>query len=250
MKRVVILIALLALLACCGWGQTLQAHTICDGVAVCVSNGGTTPAINTTTSNFLVACYPYFQGNPEPTLSDSQTNTWSALTTYCNNNGVCIRMKYVANPSTNASHTFTISGASSFSTLTVQAWSGMATSTPFQTGTDQGNAAFGSDTNQLATITPTGTSIVVSCLGGDNDTFSATAVTDNAAHLTYTKSDSQDEVNPYAIQMWYSTTSGGSTTAPLWTVHQMGSAITAASEAAFTASGGGGGSAVAIPHIF
>jgi hypothetical protein len=117
-------------------------------------NGGTTSAINTIGATLIVAVVSYYTGAAAggPTLSDSQSNTWTALTTRSGNT-MATRLYYVVNPTTNASHTFTLSGANFYSSLAILAFSGSDTASPFDV--ESGGVSSGSvATFQPGSLTP------------------------------------------------------------------------------------------------
>src|SRR5258708_3690000 len=91
------------------------------------ANGGTTAAVDTSGANLLVA-YVITQG--AVTVSDSKSNTWSALTNSVNGflNG---QFFYAKGATTGTGHTFTVSGSSSVSVIQVNAYSGADTVSPF-----------------------------------------------------------------------------------------------------------------------
>lgn len=106
----------------------------------------TTTGADTTAATFIVIAVSTF-GQPIPTPTDSQSNTWTALTQrFEGANSYGIKMFYVGNPATNASHTFTAttSGVSIFFVVNVLWFSGWsafdaesgatATSSPIQPG--------------------------------------------------------------------------------------------------------------------
>lgn len=69
----------------------------------------TTAAVNTTGASILILTATY-QGSA-PTVSDSQGNTWTALTERPGTAGAAARIYYCLTPTTSAAHTFTISAA-------------------------------------------------------------------------------------------------------------------------------------------
>jgi hypothetical protein len=106
------------------------------------STGVTSDAIDTSGASLLIIVISYLTA---PTVSDSKGNTWTPVTavgpTSGGNNG---RMYYAAGGITVGSgHTFTVSGAASFSPIAAAAYSG-ADSSPFEaegTGATGTNAA-------------------------------------------------------------------------------------------------------------
>jgi len=113
-------------------------------------NGGTTPAIDTSPANFLVAIITT-GNNTTPTISDSKSNTWTRLN--LNTNGSCcatshIAIYYVGSATVGSGHTFTCGGASVAATCTFASFVGMAAS-PFDV------QDVGTGTSTTNTITPT-----------------------------------------------------------------------------------------------
>jgi len=112
--------------AACPGGSTfaLIASTHIAG-----NSGGTTPAIDTTCANLLITVMTTSSSGVAPT--DSRGNTWTLLPDYGSPNSyIC----YSTPTSVGSGHTFTISNG--FSAMQVTAWSGAASSSPFdvQTG--------------------------------------------------------------------------------------------------------------------
>ncbi len=117
-------------------------------------NGFTTGAIDTSGASILVVSVnDYDLGHA--TLSDSKSNTWTPLTSYISAAfNVRTTLYYAKNPTVGAGHTFTTTGATSFNTMCVGAWSNADTTGPF----DAENGAISSGTTSLATgtVTPAG----------------------------------------------------------------------------------------------
>lgn len=128
----------------------LVANTISTGGA----DGSTTPAIDTTGATILICVVSNYEVSAAPTLSDSKTNTWNGLTV--RSNGAVandeVRIFYATNPTVGTLHTFTVTGTGSYSLVAVAAFSGAATTTPF----DVENGAVAGANTSLATgsITP------------------------------------------------------------------------------------------------
>lgn len=95
-------------------------------------NGGSTTALNTTGSSLIVVAVSRYSAGPAVTLSDSASNTWTALTESINTTGsLACRLYYCANPTTSASHTFTVAGTGIYSSLAAVAFSGGTNASPF-----------------------------------------------------------------------------------------------------------------------
>jgi hypothetical protein len=205
---------------------TLVAHTSQHGV-----NTFTTSAINCTGANFIVLCFSGTIPN-YATFSDSSGNSYTSLTTYLGGTGGSgynyIVIAYTATvPTVSSSMTFTATGTGISGTLTVSAWSGMATSSVFQTGTDNGagtNSSVG--TFQPGSITPSGPTLVISCVSW----ATADAVTINDS---FTITDQAFNITGYDGAMAYLIQTPGSTIDPTWTFTTTNTPFAAANIAAF-----------------
>lgn len=136
---------------------SLISHTL-------VSGNATTPAINTTGATFLGACVSGFAGIG--TVSDSKSNTWTALTVRSNGSYEEI-LYYVANPIVGTGHTFTLNGNSGNGALEVAAFSGVKTTSPFDVENGSTPTGFGGNPGS---ITPTAStaSLLLTCIGIKN----------------------------------------------------------------------------------
>jgi hypothetical protein len=127
------------------FSATPVAHATVKG-----SNGGTTAGVNTTGADLLVAVISYYNGaGASPVPTDSNANTWTQIGTTQAGSNTSVKMFYVASPTVGTGHTFssTSSGASSFSSMEIGAWSGSAASPLDQTS----QAA----AKQAGSVTPT-----------------------------------------------------------------------------------------------
>ena len=115
-------------------------------------NSVTTSGIDTTAANLIAVFVAAETGGSNRTPSDSQGNTWTAIGSDLNDGGIAGRWWYKAAPTTNAAHTFSITGTGNFCSIWVVAVSGAAAS-PL----DQSNGATALASTSLATgsITPT-----------------------------------------------------------------------------------------------
>jgi len=135
-------------------------------------NAATTTAIDTRAANFIVV---YGSSVTIGTLTDSATNTWTKLTTISNGVGsVESAIYYCANPTKSATHTFTYTLSSGAPSLSVLAFSGVATASPF----DVQNGAIFNTVTSIATgsVTPSlNNEVVVTGLGAGATAGSYTA---------------------------------------------------------------------------
>lgn len=109
----------------------------------------TTTAIDTTGANLIIIAVGWYSAG-NPAISDSKSNTWTALTIKTNTGSGNNRLWYCVNPTVGTGHTFT-NGTGNYSSVAVSAWSG-ANATPF----DVENGAIGAAIVTLATgsVTP------------------------------------------------------------------------------------------------
>jgi hypothetical protein len=114
----------------------------------------TTTAIDTTGAMLLVAVVSCDHTKSPLTPTDSRSNTWSALTVQTQSTAQSTQIFYVAGPTTDAAHTFTLTGSSLLASIAVLAFSGIAVTSPF----DKENGVVGptsSTTVTCGSITPT-----------------------------------------------------------------------------------------------
>lgn len=160
-------------------GNQIAADTTSAGFA-------TTAGINTTGANLIVISASWFIGTTaEVTISDSNGNTWTALTGSTGGGTWRNRLYYCSSPVVGSGHTFTATGASTASVIAVQAWSNMSTSSPF----DQQNGGSNASSSTVATgsITPSQANTVVILGYTTNNNRSFSSFSDG----TYTSSDTQ-----------------------------------------------------------
>jgi hypothetical protein len=117
------------------------------------ATGGDSTAINTTGADLLVVVASWYAGVGDPTLTDSKSNTWTALT---RREGAApgyatTRMYWCVPSSVGSGHTFTLSGADTYCTISVNAFSG-AHASPYEAE----NGSITGGINQAAgSVTPT-----------------------------------------------------------------------------------------------
>lgn len=132
-----------------------------------ITGNSASSAINTTGATLLVAVTVSYNPSGASTVTDSKTNTWTALTTYkptgASNNTT---IWYAANPTVGTGHTFTDT-TGNFNLLCVAAFSGVSSS-PFETGTDTGLNGGLVSSIQPGSVTPAGNGeLIISA--GSND---------------------------------------------------------------------------------
>lgn len=199
--------------------------------------GGTTGAVDTTGATLLVAVVTRYSGGV-PTVSDSNSNTWTALTDRTGGEAAA-RIYYAVNPTVGSAHTFTIGGGGSdyYAKITVGAFSGAATSTPFD---QQNGAGSGSGSTSLASgsVTPgEDNELIISVIStgtGSSGTYSVdNSMTKFSGEEPYEINVNEGHAGAYKIQ----TTATAIDATWSWT----GSAVRAAAIATFKAAAAGGG---------
>lgn len=148
----------------------LLTHTAKRGSGASVDV--TTDAISSVGGSLIVIGLGRFSGGTGITISDSQGNTWTPLT-QSTLAGPAARLFYVENPTTNAAHTFTVSGTDHYGCICVAVFQNTLTSGAFDVESAGGGANSGT-TFQPGTLTPSqNNSILVTAVGVDsNVTFS------------------------------------------------------------------------------
>jgi hypothetical protein len=153
-----------------------MAFSLIAHVAAGSTNGGasvTTAGINTTGANLLVLALSY-DASSSPTVTDSNSNTWTPLTTFGGSGESKATLYYCFNPTVGAGHTFgTTSLASSFPSVCVQAWSG-ATSSPFDVQNGTQNSS--STSILIGSVTPSVANSMLATMVSLDGSFSSLAV--------------------------------------------------------------------------
>ncbi len=107
----------------------LVSHTSVVGLSTTTSG-----SIDTTGATFLVAHGSYL-ASAGITVSDSKGNTWVPLTATTVVGSGSSQLFYVANPTVGTGHTFTFTGTGCSCALEVASFSGVTTTSPFDTQT-------------------------------------------------------------------------------------------------------------------
>lgn len=141
---------------------------IAHATARCPSGGTafTTSSIDTTGANLIIVLIGDHSPN-NSALTDSNSNTWTLLTAK-NVEERCV-LAYCSSPTVGSGHTFTLTppGAVTYASMEVQAWSGAASSTPFDI--ENGAVGLGTTTQQPGSVTPNqANSLVVTGITNDN----------------------------------------------------------------------------------
>ncbi len=117
-------------------------------------NAFTSAALNTTGADFLVLTMANYKVANAETITDSLSNTWVALTARVTLFQGRIQIFYVANATVGAAQTFSTSEATAYGSLTVMAFTGVASSPLDQQNTNYSDAA-GQTSLTTGSITPT-----------------------------------------------------------------------------------------------
>jgi hypothetical protein len=175
------------------------------------ANTVTSSAVDTTGANFIVLGLAY-QVSSNPTLTDSQSNTWTALTESAFAGNVAVCLYYCVNPKTNASHTFSMNGTTIFPSIAMLAFSEVNTvPVDVENGANNGTAQ---STLATGSITPTfDDELLVTVLGFNN---SGTPVSiDNS--FTMVTSQNFLSGNHYGVGIAYKIQQGATAVNPTWT---------------------------------
>lgn len=197
-------------------------------------NGGTTSAIDTTGADLFVLFAAFANGSP--TVSDSQGNTWTALTSRAAGSNRA-RLYYCIGPTTNASHTFTFTATGLAGAFSIQAWSSGGGTPVFDV--ESGGSATATTSGVGSNLTPTQNDALVIIgvgLAASVSSFAAAGANTLVNHANFVGGTSYGVGDGYIHQSTAATISAA-TTLFSWTTSV--SAIAAA--AAFTGMGGGGG---------
>lgn len=203
------------------------------------STSGVTTALDTTGATLLVAVCSDLDGGA--TLADSLTQTWTSLTkrAIAANNGV--RIQYIVNPSTNASHVFELSGGSKFPSLVVAAFSGTVLTSV--TDGENGNTQASGTTVATGSITPTETNELL--IYGFSSNASGSYSVDQGSILQQAGLVGSTS---FGVAMAYEIQTAATARNAIWT---SGSGVLAAAVAAFKSADGvpSGGGGISIPVV-
>ena len=122
----------------------------------------TTDAIDTTGATFLVAAFA--GANRVPTISDSKGNTWTGPLTRREGAGMWSMLYYCVNPTVGGGHTFTCAATALYGTVCVAAFSGVATTSPYNTESNGGSASLTTSVNSGSVTTVDNGALVISAV--------------------------------------------------------------------------------------
>lgn len=134
------------------------------------ANGGASSAIDTTGADLLLACVVVLTTVPTLSMSDSNGNTWTALTTSGTSGTLRARIYYCLPSSVGAGHTFTFTGTGTFAEFTVLAFSGVRTASALDQQNGAAQTASAVATLDSGAITPSADGALIVTLLGLNAT--------------------------------------------------------------------------------
>ena len=201
------------------------------------ANTALTPAEDFTGVNLIVVAGTGIFG--EPTLTDTEANSYTGLTLQDNGGFYFLRIYYCVNPVVSASMQFQYAGVSLFPALCVQGWSGADTS-PFdqQNGVNTGTITGGGAGVQTGSVTPTtNDQLVIAALR-----YSAT-ITSPVIDLGFTVDGNEPPIGGQndGCAMAYLVQTTATAVNPEWSDPTNNSGNICAAIATFKAAGGGGG---------
>lgn len=190
-----------------------MAYALVSSIAAGLGqNGGTSSSIDTSGASLLVVVCGFDIRGGGLTLVDSNTNTWTALTTDRQAVWTTCRTYYALNPIVGSGHTFSFGGTDSYCSLVAASFSGADLSTPLDQQTGANNDA----ATSLATgsITPgTDNQLVVAALAFNNPA----TVTIGGSFNTPVTANAQDFVRKGASLSYLIQTTAAAAN-PTWTV--------------------------------
>lgn len=130
---------------------SLVAHAVAQSTGA--STGATTGAVDTSGANFLAIVVAHYD-NITPTVSDSKGNTWTARTSSVNVGNASVRLFYATNPTVGSGHTFTVSDTNGYASVNGLAFSGMDTSSPYDSAENTNFSSTNVSSLGTGSITP------------------------------------------------------------------------------------------------
>ena len=145
----------------------LVANTIAQSTG---TGSVTTSGINTTGASLIVVGFAGYVDSPFGTLTDSNGNTWTPLTTYQASGDTKWKVKlyYAENPTVGSGHTFTWTSTFNYPSISVAAFSGAKTSTVFDV--ENGGTVASGTTLATGSVTPSEDNELLVSILGHNDT--------------------------------------------------------------------------------
>jgi hypothetical protein len=191
----------------------------------------TTDAIDTTGAELIVVCY---HGHLTVTITDSASNTnWYESQRRPNTGGYGLIMKFIPNPTTSASHTFTASGGSTFPTLAILAFTGAFGGAELVTT----NHATPSQTVAPGSITPGTNDALLVTMYGDSATTGTRSI-----NASFSLDETQTgDANAATIAAAHLIQTSATAANPTWTTTASATDVFAIMQSFLLQSAGGGG---------
>ncbi len=204
---------------------SLIAHTI-QGSADTTTV--TTSGINTTGADFLILALARADDATASTISDSKSNSWTALTSYAQSSVERVRLYYSIPTTVGTSHTATCTngGNSEYPALAFAAFSGAKQTSPFDD--ESGVNGFAVSSLSVPTKTPSEDNCII---------FSACAHADTGTNASVDSSMTlldrfvESAGSYYALAFYYKIQTTAAAIAPIWS----GATLNAATQAIFKA---------------
>lgn len=197
----------------------------------------TTGSIDTTGANLIVVYVAGYEPGGGITLTDSKSNSWTALTKSDAAGGINGQLYYCYNGTVGSGHTFT--GTNSYPNLSVMAFSGAATS-PYSA---ESGASGSAGTIQPGNITPAEDNMLLVCGCSQGSTITGMTIDGGFTEASADAAGSAFRVaGAYLIQ----TTAAAAN--PTWTINSGGYGNVARMATFKAAAGGGGG--VFTPYYY
>lgn len=168
----------------------------------------TTSSVNTTGANLIVLATASYAPRAAPTVSDSKSNTWTALSTYT---AYLSRVKlfYCLNPTVGSGHTFTATTSGSAPSICMGSFSGVKTSSAYEA--ENGNNVAPGTSLSTGSITPAENGeLIMSALAISNSETptvnSSLSILDHVAYAT----------NHYGLDLAYLVQNSAAAINPTW----------------------------------
>lgn len=165
-----------------GAAVALEVHSIGHAVDKAV----TTPAVDTSPANFIVCMVSAYTGGPADDFKDSKGNTYTALTTRTNTSGFNrITLYYKVSPTVGSGHTFTNDTNGSYTTVACAAFSGVKTSSTFESENGADNVVYTVSPVTGGSVTPNTTGdLIISAMAWSFSATTATFAVGNGLSIT------------------------------------------------------------------
>ncbi len=235
--RLALIVGLLSLAASSASAAiALVGHITASSVT---SSTFTTGTLDTTGATLIVVAVEEFAVS---TLSDNMSNGAGTSLTLQTGSNIRLQIHYYTAPTVGAGHTWTATGTGTFTTLAVSAWSGVATSTPFDV--ENGASVTGTTTIQPGSVTPGTSGSLLLFAIGNNQVIGTDSIDNGFVVLDRTDvvgGQHEAAAHGYLIQ------SVAAPINPTWTIANNDDIL--GRIAVFKPSAGGGGGCTQFPSV-